>query len=66
MGMMRAGRLLAAAAIAAAAWLAASGARLIGRGDVFYPAQLAAIPGAPPQLFVLGDASLTTTNGSPA
>jgi DNA processing protein len=39
-------------------WLASSGARLIRRGDADYPLQLAAVPGAPAELFVLGDAAL--------
>lgn len=38
-----------------AAWLASSGAHLIRRGDASYPPQLAALRGAPAELFVLGD-----------
>src|SRR5690606_22583918 len=41
-----------------AAWLATPGARRIRRGDTDYPPQLAAVTGAPPELFVLGDVSL--------
>jgi DNA processing protein len=39
-------------------WLAASGARLVRRGDAAYPAQLAALGDAPPLLFALGDIGL--------
>jgi DNA processing protein len=39
-------------------WLAASGARLLRREEAGYPLQLAAARGAPPELFVLGDAAL--------
>jgi DNA processing protein len=41
-----------------AAWLAASGAQRLRLGDALYPPQLAAVHGAPPELFVLGDAAL--------
>ena len=36
-------------------WLSASGARLMLWGDADYPQPLAAIPGAPPALYVMGD-----------
>jgi DNA processing protein len=39
-------------------WLAASGARLIRRGEADYPPQLATVSGAPAELFVLGNAAL--------
>src|SRR5579883_2252262 len=39
-------------------WLRASGARLLVWGDSEYPQPLAAIPGAPPALYVTGDASV--------
>lgn len=39
-------------------WLAASGARLLRRGEASYPAQLDAIPDPPPLLFALGNTDL--------
>ncbi len=39
-------------------WLSASGAQLITLHDKTYPAQLAALPDAPPLLFALGDIAL--------
>jgi DNA processing protein len=40
------------------AWMKASGARLLRRGDADYPLQLEAIGAAPAELFVLGDVAL--------
>ncbi len=42
-------------------WLEASGARLIASTDAGYPPQLVEAPGAPPVLFILGDARNLTT-----
>ena len=39
-------------------WLATSGARLLRRGDVYWPAQLSALADAPPLLFALGNVEL--------
>ncbi|MEJ0099727.1 MAG: DNA-processing protein DprA [Pseudomonadota bacterium] len=39
-------------------WLTTSGARLLRRNELDYPAQLAALADPPPVLYVLGDASL--------
>ncbi len=39
-------------------WLAASGARLLRRGDAPYPPQLAALADPPPVLYVLGNVEL--------
>jgi DNA processing protein len=44
--------------VSIAAWLASSGARHLRYGEADYPAQLKALPGAPTELFVLGDATL--------
>jgi DNA processing protein len=42
-------------------WLQASGARLVLWGEPQYPQQLAAIPGAPAALYVLGDLGVLST-----
>jgi DNA processing protein len=39
-------------------WVAASGARVIHRGDAGFPAQLAALADPPPRLFALGNCDL--------
>jgi DNA processing protein len=39
-------------------WLRASGARLVLWGEAAYPPQLAAIPGPPPSLYVMGDVAV--------
>jgi DNA processing protein len=43
---------------AVSSWLATSGARLLRRGDVCWPAQLAALADAPPLLYALGRVEL--------
>jgi DNA processing protein len=43
------------------AWLHRSGARLLLWGELEYPVQLAAIPGAPAALYVMGDISALST-----
>ncbi|HZT04700.1 MAG TPA: DNA-processing protein DprA [Steroidobacteraceae bacterium] len=43
------------------AWLHASGARMVLWGEPEYPQQLAAIPGAPAALYVLGDLGVLST-----